>query len=157
MLPQRNFQAFISTRSFDSILLLIPGIFILGALGGRLGASRRHTSSDTTKISCILGAQVALLMCPKYSLWLQQPTFFSQGSPFCCLHLRCPRLFKQPSGCNTHIQGYEFEAEFLRTNGEFVELQDPQGRKKWFPISNFIQDDKDFIKEQVATSPVSTQ
>ena len=48
----------------------------------------------------------------------------------------------------THIQGYEFEAEFLRTNGEFVELQDPQGRKKWFPISNFIQDDKDFIKEQ---------
>ena len=44
-------QAFISTRSFDLSDLAADslGIFILGALGGRLGASRRHTSSDTTK------------------------------------------------------------------------------------------------------------
>ena len=44
-------QAFISTRSFDLSDLAADslGIFILGALGGRLGASRRHTSSDTTR------------------------------------------------------------------------------------------------------------
>ena len=78
------------------------------------------------------------------------PLSSPQGFPFGCLHLCCPRLFKHSLQARkfTHIQGYEFEAEFLRTNGEFVELQDPQGRKKWFPISNFIQDDKDFIKEQ---------
>ena len=44
-------QAFISTRSFDLSDLAADslGIFILGALGGRLGASRRHTSSDATR------------------------------------------------------------------------------------------------------------
>jgi len=48
----------------------------------------------------------------------------------------------------THVQGYSFEAELVRTNGDYVELQGPQGRKKWFRLANFVQDDQDYIKEQ---------